>query len=85
MHAMNSVVVAIKAINLDQWLADLENVRRTMLLFSHPNIPNARYSFTVDHRLWVVMPFMFSGSLQQKVVTFDSVNWECHGLFVERE
>jgi serine/threonine-protein kinase OSR1/STK39 len=64
---LNSTVVAIKAIDLDQSLADLENVRREakiMSLLSHPNILNAHCSFTVDRRLWVVMPFMSAGSLQ---------------------
>ncbi|XP_059441081.1 serine/threonine-protein kinase BLUS1-like [Corylus avellana] len=31
---------------------------------SHPNILNAHCSFTVDDRLWVVMPFMSAGCLQ---------------------
>ncbi|KAK4856104.1 hypothetical protein QYF36_014107 [Acer negundo] len=64
---MNSTVVAIKAIDLDQSRADLDIIRReskTMLLLSHPNILNAHCSFTVDCRLWVVMPFMSGGSLQ---------------------
>lgn len=64
---MNSSVVAIKAIDLDQSRADFDNVRReakTMSLLSHPNILNAHCSFTVDRRLWVVMPFMSAGSLQ---------------------
>ncbi|KAJ8768358.1 hypothetical protein K2173_021511 [Erythroxylum novogranatense] len=64
---MNSTVVAIKAIDLDQSRADFDNVRReikTMSLLSHPNILEAHCSFTVDRRLWVVMPFMSGGSLQ---------------------
>jgi len=64
---MDSMLVAIKAIDLDQSRVDLENVRReakTMSLLSHPNILNAHCSFIVDHRLWVVMPFMSAGSLQ---------------------
>ncbi|CAN4126379.1 unnamed protein product [Withania somnifera] len=64
---MNSSVVAIKAIDLDQSRADLDNIRReakTMSLLSHPNILKAHCSFTVDRRLWVIMPFMSSGSLQ---------------------
>jgi serine/threonine-protein kinase OSR1/STK39 len=51
---MNSMVVAIKAIDLDQSPEDLESVKReakTMSLLSHPNIPTAYCSFTVDHRL----------------------------------
>ncbi|KAK3190277.1 hypothetical protein Dsin_029838 [Dipteronia sinensis] len=64
---MNSTVVAVKAIDLDQSRADLDSIRReskTMSLLSHPNILNAHCSFTVDCRLWVVMPFMSGGSLQ---------------------
>ncbi|GMI72014.1 BLUE LIGHT SIGNALING1 [Hibiscus trionum] len=64
---LNSTVVAIKAIDLDQFKADFDNIRRetkTMSLLSHPNILNAHCSFTVGRRLWVVMPFMSGGSLQ---------------------
>ncbi|KAJ4722630.1 Protein kinase [Melia azedarach] len=64
---MDSTVVAIKAIDLDQSRTDLDNIRRetkTMSLLAHPNILNAHCSFTVDCRLWVVMPFMSCGSLQ---------------------
>ncbi|KAJ7954753.1 Protein kinase [Quillaja saponaria] len=64
---INSTMVAIKAIDLDQSRADFDDVRReakTMTLLSHPNILNAHCSFTVDRRLWVVMPFMSAGSLQ---------------------
>ncbi|XP_051152919.1 serine/threonine-protein kinase BLUS1 [Andrographis paniculata] len=64
---MGSSIVAIKAINLERSRANLDNVRReakTMTLLSHPNILKAYCSFTVDCRLWVVMPFMSAGSLQ---------------------
>ncbi|KAL4283464.1 hypothetical protein GQ457_16G029630 [Hibiscus cannabinus] len=64
---LNSAVVAIKAIDLDQFKADFDNIRRetkTMSLLSHPNILNAHCCFTVGRRLWVVMPFMSGGSLQ---------------------
>ncbi|KAL1200056.1 Serine/threonine-protein kinase BLUS1 [Cardamine amara subsp. amara] len=67
---MNSTVVAIKAINLDQSRADFDSLRRetkTMSLLSHPNILNAYCSFTVDRCLWVVMPFMSCGSLHSIV------------------
>ncbi|XP_010450032.1 PREDICTED: serine/threonine-protein kinase BLUS1-like [Camelina sativa] len=67
---MNSMVVAIKAINLDQSRADFDSLRRetkTMSLLSHPNILNAYCSFTVDRCLWVVMPFMSCGSLHSIV------------------
>ncbi|XVF62934.1 hypothetical protein PTKIN_Ptkin09bG0048700 [Pterospermum kingtungense] len=65
---LNSAVVTIKAIDLDQYnKADLDRIRReikTISLFSHPNVLNAHCSFAVDQRLWVVMPFMSGGSLQ---------------------
>ncbi|KAG2728008.1 hypothetical protein I3843_01G180900 [Carya illinoinensis] len=64
---MNSMIVAIKAIDLDQLRASFDDFRReakTMSLLSHPNILNAYCSFTVQSRLWVVMPFMSAGSLQ---------------------
>ncbi|KAE8076150.1 hypothetical protein FH972_014815 [Carpinus fangiana] len=57
---MNSTVVAIKAINLNQawwWQSKPPPL-------SHPNILNALCSFTGDRRHWVVMPFMPAGSLQ---------------------
>ncbi|KAK9130066.1 hypothetical protein Sjap_010553 [Stephania japonica] len=63
---MNSSIVAIKAIDLERSRANLDNVRReakAMTLLSHPNILKAHCSFTVDHYLWVVMPFMSAGSL----------------------
>ncbi|CAK9183873.1 unnamed protein product [Ilex paraguariensis] len=69
---INSSVVAIKAIDLDQSRADLDNVRReakTMSLLSHPNILKAHCSFMVDRRLWVVMPFMSAGSLQSIIAS----------------
>ncbi|KAL2463711.1 Serine/threonine-protein kinase BLUS1 [Forsythia ovata] len=64
---IDSSVVAIKAIDLEKLKEDFDNVRReakTMTLLSHPNILPAHCSFTVDTRLWVVMPFMSGGSLQ---------------------
>ncbi|KAJ4845456.1 Serine/threonine-protein kinase blus1 [Turnera subulata] len=64
---MNSTVVAIKSIDLDRSRADFDSIRRetkTMSLLSHPNILQSLCSFTVDRRLWVVMPFMSAGSLQ---------------------
>ncbi|KFK32486.1 hypothetical protein AALP_AA6G248800 [Arabis alpina] len=67
---MNSTIVAIKAIDLDQSRADFDSLRRetkTMSLLSHPNILNAYCSFTVDRCLWVVMPFMSCGSLHSIV------------------
>ncbi|XP_017424412.1 serine/threonine-protein kinase BLUS1 [Vigna angularis] len=64
---MNYAAVAIKSIDLDRSRPDLDDVRReakTLSLLSHPNILKAHCSFTVDRRLWVVMPFMAAGSLQ---------------------
>lgn len=63
---LNSAVVAIKAIDLEQSRANLDDVRReakAMALLSHPNILRAHCSFTVGSHLWVVMPFMAAGSL----------------------
>ncbi|KAK9163954.1 hypothetical protein Syun_004856 [Stephania yunnanensis] len=64
---MTSSIVAIKAIDLERSRANLDDVRReakAMTLLSHPNILRAHCSFTVDHYLWVVMPFMSAGSLR---------------------
>ncbi|KAK7271971.1 hypothetical protein RJT34_28282 [Clitoria ternatea] len=64
---LNSTPVAIKSIDLDRSRSNLDDVRReakTLSLLSHPNILTAHCSFTVRHRLWVVMPFMAAGSLQ---------------------
>ncbi|KAG6582364.1 Serine/threonine-protein kinase BLUS1, partial [Cucurbita argyrosperma subsp. sororia] len=69
---MNSAVVAIKAIDLDRSRADFDDIRREakiLSLLSHPNILNAHCSFTVDRRLWVVMPFMSAGSLQSIITS----------------
>ncbi|XP_059441074.1 serine/threonine-protein kinase BLUS1-like [Corylus avellana] len=57
---MNSTVVAIKVIDLDQswrWQSNPPPL-------SHPNILSAHCSFSVDQRVWVVMPFMSAGSLR---------------------
>ncbi|KAL0367044.1 UNVERIFIED_CONTAM: Serine/threonine-protein kinase BLUS1 [Sesamum radiatum] len=69
---MDSSVVAIKAIDLEKSRADFDSVRReakTMTLLRHPNILRAHCSFTVDRRLWVVMPFMSGGSLQSIIAS----------------
>ncbi|KAI3952816.1 hypothetical protein MKX01_006859 [Papaver californicum] len=63
---INPSVVAIKAIDLERSRANFDEVRReakAMTLLSHPNILKAHCSFTVNHHLWVVMPFMSAGSL----------------------
>ncbi|XVE65888.1 hypothetical protein DITRI_Ditri08aG0035600 [Diplodiscus trichospermus] len=85
---MNSTVVAIKAIDLDQSKADLDNIRREtkiMSLLSHPNILNAHCSFTVDRRLWVVMPFMSGGSLQSIISSSfpDGLSEQCIAIVLK--
>ncbi|KAE8731906.1 bet1-like SNARE 1-2-like isoform X1 [Hibiscus syriacus] len=60
---MDSTIVAIKAIDRDKCTNDFDNLGRTMSLVSHPNMLRAHCSFTVDHHLWVVMPYMSTGSL----------------------
>ncbi|KAI5649058.1 hypothetical protein M9H77_35063 [Catharanthus roseus] len=69
---MNFSEVAIKSINLEKSKADLDNIRRetkTVSLLSHPNILKAHCCFTVDRRVWVVMPFMSAGSLQSIITS----------------
>ncbi|KAE8076154.1 hypothetical protein FH972_014819 [Carpinus fangiana] len=61
---MNSMVVAIKAVNPGQSFWWLLSKPISLLSHSHPTILNPLCSFTVDGRLWVVMPFMSAGSLQ---------------------
>ncbi|XWS53851.1 hypothetical protein CRYUN_Cryun10bG0035800 [Craigia yunnanensis] len=85
---MNSTVVAIKAIDLDQSKADFDNIRREtkiMSLLSHPNILNAHCSFTVDRRLWVVMPFMSGGSLQSIISSSfpDGLSEQCIAIVLK--
>ncbi|XP_010532617.1 PREDICTED: serine/threonine-protein kinase BLUS1 [Tarenaya hassleriana] len=84
---MNSAVVAIKVIDLDQSRADFDSVRRetkTMSLLSHPNILNAYCSFTVSRCLWVVMPFMSCGSLYSIVSSSfpDGLPENCISVFL---
>ena len=64
---MNSMVVAIKAVNPGQSFWWLLSKPISLLSHSHPNILNPLCSFTVRDRLWVVMPFMSAGSLQSIV------------------
>ncbi|XP_022748966.1 serine/threonine-protein kinase BLUS1-like [Durio zibethinus] len=85
---MNSIVVAIKAIDLDQSKADFDNIRResnNMSLLSHHNILNAHCSFTVDRRLWVVMPFMSGGSLQSIISSSfpDGLSEQCIAIVLK--
>ncbi|XVF38391.1 hypothetical protein REPUB_Repub20aG0097400 [Reevesia pubescens] len=86
---MKSTVVAIKAIDLDQSKADFDNIRREtkiMLLLSHPNILNAYCSFTVDRRLWVVMPFMSGGFLQSIISSSfpDGLSKQCIAIVLKK-
>ncbi|KAL1191883.1 Serine/threonine-protein kinase BLUS1 [Cardamine amara subsp. amara] len=58
-------VVAIKCLDLDRCNSNLDDIRReaqTMTLIDHPNVIKSFCSFSVDHHLWVVMPFMAQGS-----------------------
>uniref|UniRef100_A0A0D9WQ32 Protein kinase domain-containing protein n=1 Tax=Leersia perrieri TaxID=77586 RepID=A0A0D9WQ32_9ORYZ len=57
--------VAIKVLDLEKCSNDLDGIRRevqTMSLIDHPNLLRAYCSFTNDHQLWVVMPYMAAGS-----------------------
>ncbi|XP_019090694.1 PREDICTED: serine/threonine-protein kinase BLUS1-like isoform X1 [Camelina sativa] len=58
-------VVAIKCLDLDRCNSNLDDIRReaqTMTLIDHPNVIKSFCSFSVEHYLWVVMPFMAQGS-----------------------
>ncbi|XP_031265253.1 serine/threonine-protein kinase BLUS1 isoform X2 [Pistacia vera] len=58
-------IVAIKVLDLEKCNNDLDGIRRevqTMTLIDHPNVLRAHCSFTADHSLWVVMPYMAGGS-----------------------
>ncbi|CAF2043013.1 hypothetical protein HID58_033956 [Brassica napus] len=58
-------VIAIKCLDLDRCNTNLDDIRReaqTMSLIDHPNVIKSYCSFAVDHKLWVVMPFMAQGS-----------------------
>ncbi|KAK6913109.1 Protein kinase domain, partial [Dillenia turbinata] len=58
-------IVAIKVLDLEKCNNDLDGIRRevhTMSLIDHPNVLRAHCSFTSDHSLWVVMPYMSGGS-----------------------
>ncbi|XP_044466320.1 serine/threonine-protein kinase BLUS1 isoform X2 [Mangifera indica] len=58
-------IVAIKVLDLEKCNNDLDGIRRevqTMTLIDHPNLLRAHCSFTADHSLWVVMPYMAGGS-----------------------
>ncbi|KAL6979401.1 non-specific serine,threonine protein kinase [Sarracenia purpurea var. burkii] len=58
-------VVAVKCLDLDRCIINLDDIRReaqTMSLIDHPNVIRAYCSFVVDRNLWVIMPFMAEGS-----------------------
>ncbi|CAM8962484.1 unnamed protein product [Rhodiola kirilowii] len=58
-------IVAIKVLDLEKCNNDLDRIRRevqTMTLINHSNLVRAHCSFTTDHSLWVVMPYMAAGS-----------------------
>uniref|UniRef100_M4F2I3 Protein kinase domain-containing protein n=1 Tax=Brassica campestris TaxID=3711 RepID=M4F2I3_BRACM len=58
-------VIAIKCLDLDRCNTNLDDIRReaqTMSLIDHPNVIKSYCSFAVEHKLWVVMPFMAQGS-----------------------
>nr|VDC60803.1 unnamed protein product [Brassica rapa] len=58
-------VIAIKCLDLDRCNSNLDDIRReaqTMSLIDHPNVIKSYCSFAVEHKLWVVMPFMAQGS-----------------------
>ncbi|KAL0376747.1 UNVERIFIED_CONTAM: Serine/threonine-protein kinase BLUS1 [Sesamum calycinum] len=63
---MNSYVVAIKIIDLEKSSGDFDHVHNEakVKLLSHPIILKPHCCFATEGRLWVVMPFMSSGSLR---------------------
>ncbi|PIA40555.1 hypothetical protein AQUCO_02500337v1 [Aquilegia coerulea] len=62
-----NTVVAVKVLDLEKCNSDsvLASIRRevqTMSSIDHPNVLRSYCSFTDDHKLWVVMPYMSGGS-----------------------
>ncbi|XP_062110315.1 serine/threonine-protein kinase BLUS1-like [Humulus lupulus] len=58
-------IVAIKILDLEKCNSDLDVIRResqTMSLLDHPNLLKAHCSFTAGASLWIVTPYMASGS-----------------------
>ncbi|KAK4798467.1 hypothetical protein SAY86_030793 [Trapa natans] len=58
-------IVAVKVLDLEKCNNDLDGIRREvqmMSLIDHPNVLRAHCSFTSDHSLWIVMPYMSGGS-----------------------
>uniref|UniRef100_A0A1J3IRX5 Serine/threonine-protein kinase fray2 n=1 Tax=Noccaea caerulescens TaxID=107243 RepID=A0A1J3IRX5_NOCCA len=72
-------VVAVKCLDLDRCNSNLDDIRResqTMSLIDHPNVIKSFCSFSVDHSLWVVMPFMAQGSCLHLMKTAYSDGFE---------
>ncbi|VVB11871.1 unnamed protein product [Arabis nemorensis] len=72
-------VVAIKCLDLDRCNSNLDDIRReaqTMSLIDHPNVIRSFCSFSVDHSLWVIMPFMAQGSCLHLMKTAYSDGFE---------
>ncbi|CAN8325748.1 unnamed protein product [Cochlearia groenlandica] len=72
-------VVAIKCLDLDRCNSNLDDIRResqTMSLIDHPNVIKSFCSFSVEHSLWVVMPFMAQGSCLHLMKTAYSNGFE---------
>ncbi|EEE57951.1 hypothetical protein OsJ_08681 [Oryza sativa Japonica Group] len=58
-------IVAVKVLDFERTNSDLNNIMReaqTMILIDQPNVMKAHCSFTNNHSLWVVMPYMAGGS-----------------------
>ncbi|XP_058770688.1 serine/threonine-protein kinase BLUS1-like [Vicia villosa] len=57
--------VAVKSLDLDRCNSNFEDIRKEaqiMSLIDHRNVVKSYCSFVVDHKLWVIMPFMAQGS-----------------------
>ncbi|RZC57690.1 hypothetical protein C5167_004994 [Papaver somniferum] len=64
--------VAIKVLDLEKENSELCKIAheaQTMTLMDQPNLLKAHCSFVTDHHLWVVMPFMATGSCQHIMKT----------------
>ncbi|PQM41745.1 serine/threonine-protein kinase fray2-like isoform X2 [Prunus yedoensis var. nudiflora] len=60
-----NIIVAIKVLDLEKCNNDLDVIRRevqTMILLDHPNLLKAHCSFTDSRSLWIVTPYMATGS-----------------------
>ncbi|KAI5394840.1 serine/threonine-protein kinase BLUS1 isoform X1 [Lathyrus oleraceus] len=57
--------VAVKSLDLDRCNSNFDDIRKEaqiMSLIDHRNVVKSYCSFVVDHKLWVIMPFMAQGS-----------------------